>query len=77
MSKRLNAWNFHQVQKFLKENGFIHHRTKGSHFHYKKTTKERNFLVVVAFHGNKNIPIGTMNSIVRQSGVEKEKWIQG
>jgi predicted RNA binding protein YcfA (HicA-like mRNA interferase family) len=75
MVKNLNSWNFRDVVKFLKKNGFVHHRTKGSHFHYKKITGDKTFLVVVAFHGNRNVPVGTMNSIIRQSGIDKEEWV--
>ena len=74
MPKALNNWTFKQVTSFLKEHNFVIHRTKGSHFHYKKLGKDKNYLVSVPFHGNKSIPNGTMNSIVRQSGIEKEKW---
>lgn len=76
MPNGLRAWTFQTVQKFLKEHGFVHHKVRGSHFHFKKNSKDGNFLVIVAFHGNKNIPVGTMNSIVRQSGIDKEKWLR-
>ena len=33
-------------------------------------------LVTVVAHGSKNIPIGTMNSIVRQSGIPKNEWLE-
>ena len=76
MPNGLRSWTFQKVQKFLKENGFEIHRVNGSHFQFKKTSKDGTFLVTVAFHGNKSIPVGTMNSIVRQSGIDKQKWIQ-
>lgn len=76
MTRGLHSWTFQNVQKFLKENGFSVHKVRGSHFQFKKVSKERNFLVTVAFHGSKSIPIGTMNSIVRQSGIEKDKWTE-
>jgi predicted RNA binding protein YcfA (HicA-like mRNA interferase family) len=76
MMNQIHNWTFHQVVKFLQSYGFVHHRTKGSHFQYKKITKERSFLVTVAYHGNKEIPRGTMNSIIRQSGIEKDRWVR-
>lgn len=75
MTRGLHNWTFADVSKFLKAHGFIQHgKVRGSHFHYKKITQEKSFLVVVAFHGSKSIPRGTMNSIVRQSGIEKSVW---
>jgi predicted RNA binding protein YcfA (HicA-like mRNA interferase family) len=75
MPRGLNNWTFTHVARFLKKNGFIEHGSaKGSHFHYKKITKDKSFLVVLAFHGSKSIPRGTMNSIIRQSGIDKNIW---
>lgn len=74
MSNPLRGWSAHDVIKFLKKNGFVLHRSSGSHFHYKRQEDGKSFLVTVAYHGNKDIPIGTMNSIVRQSGITKESW---
>jgi predicted RNA binding protein YcfA (HicA-like mRNA interferase family) len=74
MPRGLYNWNFANIQKFLKSHGFVHHSTKGSHFHYKKVTPERSYLVIVAYHGTKIIPRGTMNSIIRQSGIDKKNW---
>ena len=76
MIRRLRNWTFIEVSKFLKLHGFVlHGKATGSHFHYKKITTERSFLVILAYHGNKGIiPPGTMNSIVRQSGINKKVW---
>jgi predicted RNA binding protein YcfA (HicA-like mRNA interferase family) len=76
MPSPLRGWTAHGVTKFLKLRGFVLHRSSGSHFQYKKQTATGTHLVTVAYHGNKDIPIGTMNSIVRQSGIAKELWKQ-
>ena len=65
------------MEKFLKQHGFVYDKTEGSHFHYYKETLERKFSVVVPKHGSKSVPIGTMNSIVRQSGIPKDEWKKG
>ncbi len=75
MSNNLKNWNFSQVVKFLRLNKFCYFKTRGSHFQYKKIEKNKTFLVVVQSHGSVSIPVGTMNSIVRQSGIKKEVWI--
>jgi predicted RNA binding protein YcfA (HicA-like mRNA interferase family) len=76
MPSPLRGWSAHDVIKFLKKQGFILHRSSGSHFHYKKTGVNTSYLVTVAYHGNKDIPIGTINSIVRQSGIAKDQWVK-
>lgn len=74
MPSNLKGWSAHDVFKFLKSNGFVLHRTSGSHFHYKKVVGEKSYLVTVAYHGKKDVPIGTFNSIIRQSGIPKQQW---
>jgi predicted RNA binding protein YcfA (HicA-like mRNA interferase family) len=74
MANNLNGWSAAEVIKFLREHGFSLHRSSGSHFHYKKQTADRSYLVTIAYYGSRSIPIGTMNSIVRQSGIKKEIW---
>ncbi len=76
MANNLNGWSAGEVIKFLKEHGFLLHRSNGSHFHYKKQTPDRSYLVTIAYHGNRSIPTGTMQSIVRQSGIAKDTWIK-
>jgi len=76
MPSPLRGWSAHDVIKFLKKQGFTLHRSSGSHFHYKKSLANQHFLVTVAYHGNKDIPIGTINSIVRQSGIPKDNWVK-
>lgn len=75
MPRGLHNWTFIEVSKFLKSHGFVQHgKPKGSHFHYKKISAGKSYLVVLAFHGSQSIPRGTMNSIVRQSGIDKSVW---
>lgn len=76
MARGLHAWTTYAVISFLKKHDFVHHRTNGSHFQYKKIVDGTGRLVTVASHGSKNIPIGTMNSIVRQSGIPKNEWLE-
>jgi mRNA interferase HicA len=55
-----------EVLKILKKNGFEHKSQKGSH---KKLIKGEK-TVIVPDHGSKEIPIGTLKNIERQSGVK-------
>ena len=57
------------VIEILEKNGFMILRQKGSYIIYKK----ENISVIVPYHGsNKEIPIGTFLSIVRQSKLPKD-----
>lgn len=67
-------WNFKQVVKILNANGFTHHHTKGSHYHYVGYKNKESKVVQVPFHGNKSIATGTMKSIIQQSGLGLKKW---
>ena len=71
----LHNWSG-DVRSFLHKNGFIHCRTKSSHFSLVKETERGKCVVIMPFHGNKSIPIGTMYSIVKQSGIQKEAWVK-
>jgi predicted RNA binding protein YcfA (HicA-like mRNA interferase family) len=76
MPSSVRNWTASEVIKFLKNHGFILHRSNGSHFQYKKVTPQETRLVTVAYHGKEAIPIGTINSIIRQSGIDKKNWVK-
>ena len=57
-----------EVERILKENGYVFARIKGSHFIWKNTA--RGHAVPVPHHGNAPIPQGTLNSIFRACGIE-------
>jgi predicted RNA binding protein YcfA (HicA-like mRNA interferase family) len=57
-----------QVIRLLEEDGWVIKTQKGSHRHYihaKKTGK-----ITVAFHGKKEMPPKTLNSILKQAGLK-------
>ncbi|MGD9581845.1 MAG: type II toxin-antitoxin system HicA family toxin [Vampirovibrionia bacterium] len=55
-----------EVLKILKLNGFIKKSQKGSHIKLVKDNK----VVIVPDHGSKDIPLGTLKSMERQSGIK-------
>lgn len=61
------------IQKILLQYGFFLKRQTGSHriFYNKETGK----MVIVAFH-SKDIPIGTLKSIIEQSGLDEEIFLK-
>ena len=69
MPIRLTAF---QVEKILKSHNFVLLSQKGSHKKWKnqRTGKQ----VIVPFHKGKILPIGTLNSIIKGSGLSKSEF---
>ena len=58
--------------KFLETNGFLLKRSKGSHHIFYNVTG--NLTIVVPMHGNKDIKKGTLLAILKQAGIDKNKF---
>ena len=56
------------IVKLVEEKGWYLKRTSGSHQIYKHPTKPGT--VVIAYHGSKDIPEGTLKSILKQAGLD-------
>jgi predicted RNA binding protein YcfA (HicA-like mRNA interferase family) len=56
-----------EVIRRLSADGWIEVRSKGSHRHFAHPTKPG---IVTVPHPKKDLPIGTLQSIARQSGVK-------
>jgi predicted RNA binding protein YcfA (HicA-like mRNA interferase family) len=59
-----------KVIKILEKDGFILDHSSGSHMVYYHSEKRKR--VVVPFH-KKDIPKGTLMSILKQAGIDKEE----
>lgn len=57
-----------ELLKLLKEDGWVEKTQKGSHLQLEHNTKLGK--VTVPIHGG-DIPIGTLNSILKQAGMKK------
>ena len=53
--------------KMLKNDGWYEVRTSGSHHHFKHPEKEG---LVTVPHPKKDLPIGTVNNILKQAGLK-------
>jgi predicted RNA binding protein YcfA (HicA-like mRNA interferase family) len=64
------ATKFRDLLHRLREDGWIHIRTTGSHLHFKHPVKAG--LVTVPSGGklNHEVPPGTLRSILRQAGLQ-------
>ncbi len=61
-----------KIIKTLMKHGFVEVSQKGSHVKYKNKNR-----VVIVPHPKKEIPRGTLASILRQSGLQKEDFLIG
>ncbi len=59
--------NSRKIIKLLKNDGWEHVRTTGDHHHFHHPEKSG---VVTIPHPKKDLPIGTVKSIERQSGIK-------
>ncbi len=69
MSRRFPVCNAKEVIKVLRRHGFLCVGQSGSH---QKWRHENGRQVIVAMHGSKPIPIGTLKSIIEGSGLSVE-----
>ncbi len=56
-----------ELEKMIKNDGWHLVKTVGSHYHYKHSTKQGK--VTIPMHKG-DIPIGTLNSILKQAGLK-------
>lgn len=71
MSRRFPVCNAEDVIKVLRKHGFVLAGQKGSHQKWRHTNGRQ---VIVAMHGSKSIPIGTLKSIIEGSGLGVEEF---
>ena len=70
MSERFPVCSGKDVVRVLRKNGFAPVSQKGSH----QKWRHANGRQIVAMHGNKPIPIGTLKSIIEGSGLQAEDF---
>jgi len=66
MSRLLSSY---KIIKVLEANGFYFVSQKGSHRKFRKDKR-----TVIVPHPKKEIPIGTLRSIIRQSGLTRDNF---
>jgi predicted RNA binding protein YcfA (HicA-like mRNA interferase family) len=69
---KLPAVKPRQVVRFLEQNGFVLDHTSGSHFIFHHPMSRRR--AVVPSH-NRDMPKGTLMSLLRESGFTREELI--
>ncbi len=69
---KLPAVKPRQISRFLEQNGFMLDHTSGSHFIFYNPVSRRR--AVVPRH-NRDVPKGTLMSLLREAGFTREKLI--
>ncbi|MBI1766999.1 MAG: type II toxin-antitoxin system HicA family toxin [Bacteroidetes bacterium] len=65
------SYSAKDLSKILNDHGFEFKRSKGSHHLFQN--KQSGKIVVVPFHGNKDLPKGTYFGILKQAGIDKNQ----
>lgn len=76
MPRGLNNWTFHDIVNFLKEHGFHHTHSRGSHFYYVGNYGGQPRQTHIQYHGRKSIHPRTLKSVIRQSGIPQNEWLK-
>ena len=58
-----------QIIRILKRAGFVHKRTRGSHYIFQHPITKRR--VIISLHA-KDLPKGTLHSILKSAGLKEE-----
>ena len=69
---RLHPLSFKKVREILINSGFALKSSRGSHFKYEN--KKAGRTVIVPHHKGRDIPVGTIKSIIEQSGISIERF---
>jgi len=76
MMRNVFNWTAEDVVRFIKKHKFTQTHAKGSHLfyigHYSGVLRQ----VCIPFHGSRIIKPRTLNGIIKQSGIPKEKWLE-
>lgn len=72
MSPRQKRFTVSEVTRILSYHGFEKVSQKGSHQKWKNFNT--GYQVIVPFHKGKELPIGTLKSIMEGSGLPPEVW---
>jgi len=71
LSRHFPVCNAHEVVRVLRRHGFILVDQRGSHQKWRHPEGRQ---IIVAQHGSKPIPIGTLKSIIKGSGLNADDF---
>ena len=71
MSRRFPVCNAHDVVRVLRRHGFFFVDQRGSHQKWRHPDGRQ---VIVAQHGSKSIPLGTLKHLIKGSGLHADDF---
>ena len=72
MAQKLPRLKAAEIVKILKQHGFVLTSQRGSHQKWRHP--ETGNQVIVPYHKGKQLPLGTMRSIIEGSGIPEEEF---
>lgn len=72
MGERVRRMDAKQVERILKKYGFQLIGQKGNHRKWRNF--ERNLQVVVPYHKNQDLPLGTLRNILVNADIPESEW---
>lgn len=75
MTRGILNWRAEDVVRFLRNHGFEHIHTRGSHMFYVRIEGRTIRQVCIPFHRGIAIKPKTLKGIINQSGVDKREWL--
>ena len=69
---RLNPLPYREVKRRLEKAGFSETTQKGSHVKFVRTLREHVDTVIVP--NKREIPVGTLRSILNQAHIDSDEW---
>lgn len=70
---KLGVFSGEEIVRIMETEGFVRARQKGSHLMMQRRTAQGTMTVPVPLHGT--VRIGTLQSIIRQSGISRERFL--
>ncbi|HEX5084427.1 MAG TPA: type II toxin-antitoxin system HicA family toxin [Blastocatellia bacterium] len=70
---QLNPLPYREIKRRLEAAGFVEVSQEGSHVKFRKVTNLGTYTAIVP-KKNKNAPVGTIRSILRQAEITPEEW---
>lgn len=72
MSEKQKRLTANEVIKIIYNHGFEKVSQKGSHQKWKHPETKR--VIIIPYHKGKNLPIGTLKAIIKDSGLPSAIW---
>ncbi len=73
MPRGLFNWSYRDVIDFISENGFSFYKEAGGSHEY-WINESTSSIVDIDFHGQKSFPPKTLETMIRQSKIDKKIW---